>query len=115
MAIQLDPVTKLPIWPNGVVPAHPVNKHGELIVAPPVYVPPPPEPPPSFDAVDPRDPFKDFSERLDGIDGSIRDAVLEVSNLALGVEAMTRRLAALNSELAEINSRIAALEARRVD
>lgn len=58
MAIQLDPVTKLPIWPDGKVPPHPRNRNGELIAAKPTWQPPPepwpepgPKPPPDPDVM----------------------------------------------------------------
>jgi hypothetical protein len=38
---MIDPITKLPIWPDGKVPEHPRDKHGNPILPQPSWVPPP--------------------------------------------------------------------------
>ena len=38
---MIDPITKLPIWPNGKVPEHPRDAKGNLILPEPSWIPPP--------------------------------------------------------------------------
>jgi hypothetical protein len=81
--IKLDPKTKLPIWPNGVVPEHPRDKNGVPIMAPPVWTPPlepapsPMSPPPVMKD----DIVKMFIEQLQSIREEIRELKARVDSV----------------------------------
>jgi hypothetical protein len=64
--IQLD-ANKMPIWPDGKVPEHPRDVHGNPILPQPTWVPPPPE----FPSLEAGPPGSNLAHLLDSLQRQI--------------------------------------------
>jgi hypothetical protein len=109
--ITLDPVTKLPIWPGGIVPPHPTDKDGKLIVAPPVFQPklePFPRARP-VDEPEAPDPFQDFNERLNVMQQTVDPLGVELEFCRVQILSIQNDAKALHAEDFELAKEIAAL------